>query len=103
MKVCKNFIEKPEATTCQNCGYEKWEHYDTVADVLNAIFAKLAKERLKADMENAAFIQVLNPVEEPTLGFVNTEKLCNSEEVKAFEQIMEAGILKYKKKRNGKK
>lgn len=26
MKVCKNFIEKPEATTCQNCGCEKWEH-----------------------------------------------------------------------------
>ena len=26
MKVCKNFIEKPESTTCQNCGCEKWEH-----------------------------------------------------------------------------
>lgn len=82
MKVCKNFIEKPESTTCQNCGYEKWEHYDAVADILNTIFVKLAKERLKADMENAAFnetvkdafIQVLNTIEEPTLGFVNTEK-----------------------------
>lgn len=30
MKVCKNFIEKPEATTCQNCGCEKWEHENPI-------------------------------------------------------------------------
>lgn len=43
MKVCKNFIEKQgttSATICQNCGCEKWEHYNTVADIANAAFNK---------------------------------------------------------------
>ena len=154
MKVCKNFIEKPESTTCQNCGCEKWEHdlQKFVNDkeayrfheypiciyggkgmleyiknmppplIINIhmgqkameLFNKALEEEFNKELRKNGFLgldelfiktntEVLNTIEEPTLGFVNTEKLCNSEEVKAFEQIMEAGILKYKKKRNGKK